>query len=215
MGHGRAFLIASAVAGGLTVVAKGGIDLFVPTFLVWMLVSAVAARRSRGTVAFALLNVVLLVGDAGIDVLAMGQHLPDGAVGVLPWRFGGDQTLLIGYWIALWAIAVPQRTLAMLRRTSADPAWQTVLLVAVIGLHVGFVEDVVYFALLGFPPWQGPPPLDYRYLPTLPGLPTWTSASVWTVSAVAAAGYVLVSVGAVLSRRRQASQPVAGGIHGA
>ncbi|WP_369047086.1 hypothetical protein [Sinomonas sp. P10A9] len=201
-GHARAFLVAAGVASVLVLHAKAGLDLFVPAAVVWAAASLAAARWTRGPASFTIVNIALLVADAGLDVLAMGEHLAPGTHGILPWRFEDGQGWVIAYWVALWGVAVPQRTLAMLRNGAAGQLDARLLFLAVIGLHACFVEDVVYFALLGYPPWSGPPPLGYAYLPALPGAEPWTPAGVWSVSAAATAFFIAVGGATTLRRAR-------------
>jgi hypothetical protein len=192
------------------VVDKGAFDLFVPVVVGWLALSFLAISRVRGAVSFALWNVVLLLADSVLDILAMGTHLPSwmSTPFVVPWGESSIAQLgVIAYWVLLWGIAMPNRALAMLDRIdSIGEASRVLMLLAVIGLHVTFVEDVVYFAILGYPPFVAAPPENYVYLPHLPGMPVWSATSVWIAATIGTAFFVVAMVIAILDERRRRQQ---------
>lgn len=206
--HGRSVAEAAAehvriVLGAtlaFTIVAmaeKGRIDVTPVVAAAWLALSLLAVHRVRGTRSFILWNIALLIADSALDVVVMGQHLPAGVVAsglIAPWPSGnGAEAAVIAYWVLLWGVSMPNRTLAMLiRMHPTGYRMRALLFIAVIGLHLTFVEDVVYFAILGYLPFVSAPPLDFRYLPHLGEL-VWTAPAVWGAAAVGAVFFVVVS----------------------
>lgn len=207
-GHLRTFLIVSLVFTIIVASGKGSLDLFLPCAIAWTLVSLVALS-SRNVLQFVGWNVALLLADSVLDIAAMGQHMPNlEGTWIVPWAASATvQAGLIAYWVLLWGIAMPSRTLAMLDRiTTAGHATKVLLFLAVIGLHLTFVEDVVYFLLLGYPPLLRIPPHNYAYLPHPLGLPQWNAYSVWTLAAFGLAFFIGVVVFAIAEERRLQSK---------
>ena len=191
----------------VAIVDKGGIDLLVPVVLGWLGFSLFASSRTRSVGSFAAWNVPLLIADSVLDIVAMGTHLPVwiGPPVVLPWDTAswGGHIGVVAYWILLWGLAVPSRTLTMLDRLPHTAfSERAYLFVAVIGLHVLFVEDVIYFAILGYPPLVSTPPENYVYLPHPGWMPPWTASSVWVAAAIGSALYVGVTVALFFRQRR-------------
>jgi hypothetical protein len=205
-GHLRTMLIVTAAFSLVVVIGKGGFDLFVPGVIAWTALSVAITARTRGAGSFVIGNLVLLVGDSLLDIVVMGQHLPIAlaAPWTIVWGASPDpQAGVIAYWVLLWGVAMPHRTLAMLDSVpQVRPGTKIWLLIAVIGLHVCFVEDVVYFAILGYPPLVSIPPHNYEYLPHIFGMPEWSAQSVWAAAAVGTIGFAAAAAYAIAEQRK-------------
>lgn len=200
--HFRNLLVGTIGSAVVVTVQKGGVDLFLPILLGWFVLSIFSIQNTHNAKNFVMWNIILIVADSILDVFAMGLHFPHWihAPLVLPWRSASPgQSWTIIYWIFLWGIAVPNRTLALLDRVKLGHS-KIVLFVAVIGLHVTFVEDVIYFALLGYLPFVSTPPLNYDYLPHLFGI-HWTAQYVWLMSEIGCAFYVLAAIVALVDEK--------------
>jgi hypothetical protein len=189
----------------VVIINKKGFDLFSLVFLGWMLLSFIAITKSSETKAIVVWNIILLVADSIVDIFSMGTHLPQWLqnLSILPFQFSSSSQIgVISYWVLLWGIALPNRTLAMLDTSSSIHLGKIALFTAVIGLHITFVEDVIYFALLGYPPFASTPPQNYSYLPHLFGIHHWTAPLVWKLSSIGCAVYVLAAVIAIVESKK-------------
>ncbi|MFX4301590.1 hypothetical protein ACOJUR_04830 [Alicyclobacillus tolerans] len=188
--------------------AKGRLDIFPIVAGVWLVLSYVLIPLSTSVARFGIFNVILLVADSILDIVAMGEHLSNlwNKLPIAPWHWGHNgEAMLITYWVLLWGAAVPNRTLAMIHfipnaAYSRRGVW---LLVGVIALHVTFVEDVIYFALLGYPPFVTRPPLDYAYLPTFIFVRHWTAWKVWLDATFGTIVFILTVVATYFTEIRQ------------
>lgn len=202
--HLRNFAACAIAVTVLAIVNKGTMDLLLLIAVGWFAVSVIAVLRTRSAGSFVKWNGILLVVDALFDIAVMGTHLPawlpPGALS--QWNFDSGQGWILAYWIVLWGVALPNRTLAMADQAALSPSAAIALVIAVIGLHVTFVEDVIYFTILGYPPLVSVPPENYAYLPQLFGLGVWTAPKVWVVSTIGLLIFIVTSVVVVTSSKR-------------
>lgn len=213
LGHLRNFAGSALAVNIIAIVNKGAIDFLMLVAVAWFAVSVTGVLRTDSAGSFVNWNVILLLSDAVLDIAVMGTHLPawlaDGAL--IPWNFDTGRGWIIAYWVLLWGIAIPNRTLAMADRAAIPPAAAAALVVTVIGLHITFVEDVIYFTLLGYPPLISTPPENYAYLPQYFGLGVWTAPKVWVISAIGTLAFAITSA-IVVSRTGRSGEPGRGSI---